>query len=238
MQVVGYVRVSTERQAEEGLGMAVQEEAIREWAKRNGHSVVAVVRDEGVSGKIADRPGLADLFAILRKGKVAAVVVYRLDRLARDLVVQEQLLAEFWRLEKQVCSTMDAESEYLSDDPNDPSRRLIRQVLGAISDYERETIILRLRSGRQRKAADGGYAHGAPAFGFKAEDRALQVDEDEEAIMHRIVELRRAGLSLRAISAALAEDGLKPKRAETWHPETLARICARAAVATTEGEVA
>ena len=63
-----------------------------------------------------------------------------------------------------------AEAGYLGDDPDDPSRTLIRQVLGAVSQYERSMIALRLRSGRRRNASQGGYAYGAPPFGFKAED--------------------------------------------------------------------
>ena len=59
-------------------------------------------------------------------------------------------------------STSTAEAGYLGDDPDDPSRTLIRQVLGAVSQYERSMIALRLRSGRRRKAQHGGYAFGAP----------------------------------------------------------------------------
>ena len=60
--------------------------------------------------------------------------VYRLDRLARDLIVQETVLAEVKRLGGEVFSTSAAEAGYLSDDPDDPSRKLIRQVLGAVAE--------------------------------------------------------------------------------------------------------
>jgi DNA invertase Pin-like site-specific DNA recombinase len=68
------------------------------------------------------------------------VVVYRLDRLARDLIVQETLLAEVWRMGREVFSTSAAEQGYLADDPHAPSRKLIRQVLGAVNEYERSMI--------------------------------------------------------------------------------------------------
>jgi DNA invertase Pin-like site-specific DNA recombinase len=227
VKVVGYVRVSTDRQAEEGLGLEVQEMAIRGWAKAEGHQVVIVARDEGVSGSLEDRPGLDDAFCWLRERRADAVVVYRLDRLARDLILQEQLLAEVWRLGAQVCSTMPGEAGYLSDDPDDPSRRFIRQVLGAVAEYERATIVLRLRSGRRRKAEKGGYAYGAPSFGLMAHNGALEPVEAEQAALARIRELRASGASLRTISARLEAEGLRPRRGVKWHPTTLARVIRR-----------
>ena len=68
-----------------------------------------------------------------------------------------------------VCSTSAAEDAYLADDPADPSRRLIRQVLGAVSDYERAMGRLRLAAGRRHKTDAGGSAFGAPPFGYRSE---------------------------------------------------------------------
>ena len=107
-------------------------------------------------------------------------MVARLDRLARDLIVQETILAEVRRIGGEVFSTSPAEASYLTDDPDDPSRKLIRQVLGAVSEYERSMVTLRLRNGRRRKAQMGGYASGAPAFGFEARDGDLIESQDEQ----------------------------------------------------------
>ncbi len=229
MKIAAYVRVSTERQADEGLGLDVQEHAIRAWAKANGHRVVAVVRDEGVSGtkELDDRPGLADAFDLVKSGAVQGVCVYRLDRLARDLVLQEQLLAEVRRLGGEVFSTSAAEAGFLKDDPDDPSRKLIRQILGAVSEYERSMIALRLRSGRYRKAQQGRYAFGAPPYGYKAERGELVADESAQAVLVRVGELHRSGASLRDIAATLTTEGHRPPRGDRWHPNTVSRLVAR-----------
>jgi DNA invertase Pin-like site-specific DNA recombinase len=125
MNVIGYLRVSTDRQAEEGLGLEVQEVTIQEWAAANGHHVIRVFRDEGISGSngIETRVGLGEALQALNNWSAAGLVVYRLDRLARDLVLQEQLLAECWRLEAQVFSTSKSEGDYLENDPSDPRAR-------------------------------------------------------------------------------------------------------------------
>src|SRR5205807_9208055 len=139
------------------------------------------------------RRGLFDALEAISAGQGGGLVIYRLDRLARDLVLQEQLLADVRRMGAEVHSTSAGEAGYLADDPDDPSRALIRQILGAVSQYERAMIRLRMRSGRQRKAARGGYAGGRPPYGWRAEGRELVADADEQATLARIRELRAAG---------------------------------------------
>lgn len=124
-------------------------------------------------------------------------------------------------------STSAAEASYLTDDPDDPSRKLIRQVLGAVAEDERSMIALRLRSGRKRKATDGGYAYGAPPFGFRVEDGELVPDEDEQDTLQRARALQKAGVSIREIATTLNEEGRSTKRGTRWHPTTVARVLGR-----------
>jgi DNA invertase Pin-like site-specific DNA recombinase len=232
LNLVAYLRVSTQMQADERrLGLPVQERAIRRWAREAGHRIVSVKADKGISGGngLDTRLALAEALELVRSRRAGGVVVYRLDRLARDLVLQEQLLAEIWRMGAQVFTTSAGEAGYLSDDPEDPSRKLIRQVLGAVSEYERDMIVLRLRAGRRLKAERGGYACGAPPFGSRAENRELVTDAAEAATVALIVRLRKRGLSLRQIGAELEAGGHAPKYGTRWHPATVARAIARAA---------
>jgi DNA invertase Pin-like site-specific DNA recombinase len=234
MKLVGYSRVSTDRQAEEGLGAEIQRQAIRDWAKEHGHSVIFMEADDGVSGtrELDDRPGLAEALRAIRTGIAEGLIVYRLDRLARDLILQEQLLREVWRLGGVAFSTSAAESSFLVEDPTDPSRRLIRQVLGAVSEYERAMVRLRLQSGRDRKAAAGGYAgFGSPALGWRAVDGALIPHIDEQRAVDLIVGRHASGASHRQIIADLEAAGLRPKRSDRWHPTTVARVLRRHAPA-------
>lgn len=229
MRVIGYLRVSTERQVDR-FGLPVQERQVRTWCKAGGHRLVAVFTDEGESGSngLQTRLALGEALNALRERRAAGLVVPRLDRLARDLIVQEQLLAEVRRIGAEVFSCSAAEAGFLADDPDDPSRKLIRQVLGAVSEYERAMVVLRMRRGRARKAEQGGFAYGSPPLGSRAEGGALVADEREAATVARIAELHAAGRSLRQIAAALEAEGYRPKRADRWHPQSLARVIARA----------
>ncbi len=230
MRIVGYVRVSTATQAEEGLGLDVQKAALRTWCKANGHRLISILSDEGVSGakELEDRPGLADALDMIRGGKAQGIVVPRHDRLARDLIVQETILAEVRRIDGETFSTSPAEASYLTDDPDDPSRKLIRQVLGAVSEYERSMVALRLRNGRRRKEQMGGYSSGAPAFGFEARDGDLIESQDEQLTIRRIVELRASGASLREICSTLESEGHRSKRGGIrWQPMAVKRVLDR-----------
>ena len=221
-----YLRVSTERQAEHGLGLEQQEHAIRAFLRQKKARPGRLFEDRGVSGTVEDRPGLTELLASLAPGDV--VVVATLDRLARDLLTQEFLLRDIRRGADLIsCST--AETDYLQDDPHDPTRKLIRQVLGAVGEFERSLIKLRLQRGRALKAERGGYAYGSPPFGLRAEGgRLVPVAEEQEAIRFACG-LHRSGQSLRAISEALRAEGHKTKRGTSWHPTTVARLLVRAA---------
>jgi DNA invertase Pin-like site-specific DNA recombinase len=100
-------------------------------------------------------------------------------------------------------------------------------VLGAVNEYERSMIALRLRSGRKRKAANGGFAYGSPGYGYRAERKSLVGDQSEQAGLGRIRELRAEGRSLREIGEILTVEGHRPKRSDRWHPESLRRIVSR-----------
>ena len=225
--VIGYLRVSTDAQAEHGFGLQVQEDAIRAWTKAQGFKLISIHSDEGVSGSngLDTRVALPEAIAAVREHKALGIVVYRLDRLARDLVLQETLLAEVRRMGADVFSTSAAEAGYLTDDPDDPSRKLIRQILGAVSEYERGMIKLRLRAGRRRKAAEGGYAFGSPPYGKQSIEGVLVNEEAEMAVLVRMRQMQHEGVSLRQIARTFNDEGVPAKRVGSrWHPTTVARV--------------
>ncbi|MEO7573340.1 MAG: recombinase family protein [Acidimicrobiales bacterium] len=230
LRLVAYLRVSTDRQAEHGQGLDIQERAIRRWARAQDHRIVEVLRDEGVSGSkdAADRPGLTAALDLVERHKADGVVVYRLDRLARSLTVQEAVLGHVWRHSGRVFAVDTGEVP--QDDPSDPMRTFVRQVMGAAHQLERGLIAARMRAGRELKAERGGYAgFGSPPFGMRAEAKELVPVADEQAAIRRIVELRGQGRSLPEIVEVLEAERLRSKRGGRWHPQTVSRVLQRVA---------
>ena len=231
VRCVAYRRVSTDRQAERGFGLDVQDEACREWAEANGHEIVTVCTDEGVSGTTdaADRPGLTCVFDALTEGRADALITARLDRLARSVTVQEAILAAVWR-EGRTVFTADS-GEVKADDPDDPTRTAMRQMAAVFAQLDRALIAKRLRDGRSAKAKRGGYAYGSPPFGYRAESGELVEVPAEQKTIRRIRTLHRAGKSTRAIATALNDDGLTTKRGRPWSSSSVSDVLTRGRVA-------
>lgn len=229
MRVVAYVRVSSAHQ-QEAYGPEVQSAAIRAWAKAAGHKVVAWQIDV-ISGasELRDRAGWCEAAALIKSGAAQGVVVARLDRLARDVMVQELLLRKLSDLGGIVLSTRENENEMLNGESKDPSRKLVRVIMGAISEYDREMTVDRLAAGRQAKAARGGYAHGAPPYGFRSVKGQLIPEPNEQLALAKMNALAAQGVSTREIARVLTAEGYPTKRGgQMWQAQTVARILRRA----------
>lgn len=229
MRLIGYLRVSSAGQVD-AWGLDRQEAAIRGWARTHGHRIVAWHRDEGVSGTVeaVDRPGLAA--AIDELGAAAdGIVVADLDRLARKLTVQETALAVIWRAGGRVFTATGG--EVLQEDPDDPARTLVRQVMGAVIEYEKRQAVKRMRDGRRAKQLAGRHAVGQYAYGYrgdgKGRDRDAAPDPNEQRAVAKIVEMRRDGRSYRDIAAALDEMQIRPRRAQRWSAMSVRSVALR-----------
>lgn len=157
----GYLRVSGKGQID-GDGFDRQKDAIERYAAGNGFEIIGWYRDEGVSGTLADRPALAEMMVSLEQNGHGAktVLVERVDRLARDLMIQETLLDDFNRKGFSIISATDG--DLLEDDP---TRRLVRQVLGAIAEYDKTMTVLKLRAARERERKRSGKCEGRKSYG-------------------------------------------------------------------------
>ena len=216
-RAVGYVRVSTAEQAE-GYGLDAQSSAIRAYCRDYGLDLTCIVEDAGYSGSDASRPGLAEALSRLDSGEAEVLIVARLDRLARDLVLQETIMSR-----AAVVSVAEPDLD------GDPTRVLVRQVLGAIAQYERALIAARMSAGKAAKRAAGGYAGGRPPYGWRVEAGELVPDERERDVARLVSMMRAGGASYRAIARTLSARGMRP-RSGRWHPSTL-RSLVGAAVA-------
>lgn len=227
MRVVAYVRVSSAHQ-QEAYGPEVQREAIRKWAKAGGHKIVSWQEDT-ISGasELRDRAGWCEAAALVKSGAAQGVVVARLDRLARDVMVQELLLRKLSDLGGIVLSTRENENEMLNGESKDPSRKLVRVIMGAISEYDREMTVDRLAAGRAAKAARGGHAHGALPYGYRSANGKLAPIPAEQAALVKMKALSAQGVSTREIARVLTAEGHPTKRGGTWCAATVARILKR-----------
>jgi DNA invertase Pin-like site-specific DNA recombinase len=209
-----YLRVSG-KGAVHGDGFQRQLLAIKRYASANGIKITQIFREEGVSGtkEMVDRPAFSEMMTALYSNGTKLVLVEKLDRLARDLMVQESIIADLRKHGYELMSVM--EPDLLEDDP---SRKLMRQMMGAFAEYEKSMIVLKLRGARQRMRAKTGRCEGAKPYGMKA---------GESETENRIKTLRAGGTSLQAIADQLNADGIPSRRGGQWHPTQVGRIAER-----------
>lgn len=227
-QYLGYVRVSTNGQAD-GYGLDIQQSTIIDYVGKTRGGLLRMFEDKGVSGRITDRPGLGDLLRFINPGDV--VIVPRLDRLARDLISQELLLAEIRRRGGTLVSCAEGEQAYLDDTEDDPSRKLIRQVLGAVSEYERAMVALRLRAGRRAKREAGGFAGGSPPWGYRySRLGGIEIEPREQNVLKYIHAGRAQGWTYEQIANALNELGaaMGPRGKRPWNRAAVHHIARHA----------
>ena len=220
IQAVTYLRVSSAGQVD-GDGFPRQREAVEAYAARNSIQIVGEFRDEGVSGTTehADREGFSALLARIAGNCVRLVLVERSDRLARDLLVQETLLNSLIKLGVRV---VDVSSGIDLTDESDPSRRLIRQLLGAVAEHDKACLVAKLRKARERQRMNTGRCEGRKPYGTRVgEDRGLE----------RIRTLVCEGYSVRAISDHLNAEGIPSRGGKAWSFGSVARVAKRLKVA-------
>jgi DNA invertase Pin-like site-specific DNA recombinase len=186
--------------------------ATKEYAGANGFKIIRVFQEEGVSGTVEgmDRPIWAEMIGMILANGVKTILVESLSRVARDLFIQEYILKDMEKREITLISVTEPDLGSA-----DPTRIMFRQIMGAIHQYEKTMIVLKLRGARQRKKAKDGRCEGAKPYG----DRP-----GEDAVIERMKALRASGMAFDKIAAQLNGEGLKPRRGDRWHGLTVNRV--------------
>src|SRR5215471_10885691 len=149
MRVVGYVRVSTDRQADRGVSLEAQAEKIRAMATVHNAELLDTIVDGGESAKSLQRPGMERLLALVDRKQVDAVIVAKLDRLTRSVKDLCTLLERFERRGVALISVAE------SLDTSSAAGRLVLNIMTAVSQWEREAIGERTRDARSHKRTNG-----------------------------------------------------------------------------------
>jgi DNA invertase Pin-like site-specific DNA recombinase len=223
-----YLRVSTDEQANSGLGLAAQRAACEAKARAAGATCVSLFADAGVSGStaIADRPQLTACLEALGRGDV--LVVAKRDRVARDYMMAGWVDLEVARKGARLISAAGE-----GTDSDDPMSRVMRVIVDAFAQYERDMIRARTAAALKAKRARGEKTGGAVPFGWRVacteicdgkERKVLIADAHEQAAITRARELRAEGLGFRLIAQRLAAEGVRGRNCSVLAHTTIKRV--------------
>jgi DNA invertase Pin-like site-specific DNA recombinase len=222
-----YVRQSLARAGEteeSSLSLRSQEQLFREWCARTGATPVAVVADHDLKGTDPDRPGLAELRQRIAADRIDVLWLFRLDRLARDLVLQLMICRELERANVSLYS--HSEGGALDDS-------FLRGLFGLLNERYTTQQSIQLRSVMRKRALDGEFPPGRTPYGYvrphvrtitRANGTSYQgasgspeIHPEQAAVVRQIFAWFDAGVGLREITRRLNAAGVRNSRGEDWH---------------------
>lgn len=205
---IGYVRVSTEQQAEEEkYGIDVQKQAILLYANNNGYNIVDWKIDK-MSGVKDNRPALNEILNgdVVSNPPIEAVIVFKNDRLARDTKLYFYYL---YSLEKKNIKLLSTKEEFAE---GDDMANIYRALIQFVAEQERKNIALRTSKGRSVKAQCGGYSGGRCPYGYKVKEGCLVINDEERPIVEYVFKRYAEGTPMLTIAGELNDLGYKTRK--------------------------
>lgn len=210
-RLIGYIRVSTREQADEGWSLDAQSERLHEEAERRGYDLT-IIADEGYSGRTDNRPGLQEALRQLKRKEASGLMVTRLDRLARSV---QHFTSFISTAQRQGWGVVVLDFDL---DTSTPNGRLVAHILAAVAQWESEMIGQRTREGMAEAKAQGA------RFGA-----TRQVSD--QTVAHIVAECGK-GNSFRLVAEDLDAAGVPtPGGGKRWYASTVRGIWRAAACA-------
>jgi site-specific DNA recombinase len=216
MKAIGYVRVSTQEQAEEGASLEAQQDRIKAWCLANEYELTNVYIDAGISGKATmNRQGLQDALAeVDNNSALVACSLSRISRSTKDMLTIAETLeskgADLVSLSERIDTTSAA-------------GKMVFKMLAVLNEFERDLVSERTKAVLAHKKAKGE-KYGTVPFGYREVDGRLIEVQSELDILANIVSMRNQGKTLRFIAGYLNDHGIQGKSGGKWYASTISYI--------------
>ncbi|MFM6351277.1 MAG: recombinase family protein [Dolichospermum sp.] len=222
MKLVGYVRVSSEGQAD-NTSLEDQELKIQAYCSALNHELVGLYQDVQSGGKSENRKGLQAAIADMLAGKADGLIVLKLDRLGRRASDVLTLIDKELQPNNKALIVID-----MNMDTSTATGKLVLTMLAGVAEFEKSQINERTANGKKARAKTSEYANGGqPKFGHKADNKNLVVDEKEQQIIDVIRRHHKSGKSQRQIADYLNNQGILSKQGKQWSSTTVGRVLER-----------
>lgn len=218
-QAIGYVRVSTTKQAQDGLSLEAQQDRIKKWADYNEYELVHIFIDEGISGKkMINRPMLQEALSSLKKGMV--FVFYSLSRVSRN-TIDTLTIAD-------LINNKGADMVSLSEniDTTGATGRMVFSLLAVLAQFERDQIAERTKLAIDfLRSNDKVYSH--TPYGYTRYEDNLIKQTNEQLNIEYMLQLKSSGLGYRRIATRLNKEGIASKHGGEWYAKTVKQVIER-----------
>lgn len=221
MMYYGYIRVSTETQAEKGGGLDVQRTAIENYAKDNGIELVKIFCDAGISGTQETRPALDELLLeTIQEGDT--IIVHNTSRLWRSIFAQSYVMKLVMDAKANICSIDEPSFDVYKAD-SDPERIIVDGIMTLLDRWERATIARKLARGRTSKANKGDKPSGVCPYGYRytADKKHVEPNPDEVPALRLMFSEAQKGTSMAQIAQLLTDRGMMTRKGTEWNRGTV-----------------
>jgi site-specific DNA recombinase len=221
-KAVGYIRVSTETQVNNGQGLDIQEQEIKSYCNKNNIKLIEVFRDEAMSGANENRQGINELLEYVKENDIDRVIIHKLDRLSRDTMYGLFIRKELKKIDVELLSIKE---ENISG--NDPIQNLMQTIIFAFAEFEKEQISNRMLLGRRSKAEKGIKASGNCPFGYRykynesGKNPVVVIDDDKYIIVKDIFNKYLYGMSLQKIADNLNNNNIMTNSNKPWSKQSI-----------------
>jgi site-specific DNA recombinase len=217
MNAIGYIRVSTDMQADKGTSLENQVDRIIEFSQKKGLMLENIYEDAGFSGKNTKRPGFQDMMKRINKGGVNAVIVWHSTRFARNL---KDFINHMDLLEKKKIKFYSIEEPEMSGS----SGRAMRNLMAVFAEYQSDVTGEYTRSVKTNLKKNKKVYCAFPPLGFKNQDGLLVRDPKELELVNTVTTLKAQGYSLRQIAHHFNSQGITGAKNGKFHASTIQKI--------------
>ena len=190
-EAIIYIRVSTKNQANEGFSLENQEKVCRDYAKKNNYVVKKVFSDAGESAKFLDRPEIINLLEYCSREEPDALIVHKLDRLARNAMDHYKITAFI----AKSGTKLESATEPIGDDP---SGKFMEHIIAGVAEYDTAVRAVRTKSVMDDLIKQGYWLSRAPFGYLNARDidgkSTIEIDDKESILVKKIFNLFKAGV--------------------------------------------
>ena len=215
MRAIGYVRVSTEEQSQQGVSLSNQVQKIQAYCMAKDWEMTVVIRDEGYSGKDLNRPGVQEIIKGCCKRAFDVVVTMKLDRLTRSVKDLGYLVEDVFNKHGIAFSSLQD-----NFDTSTANGRMVMNILATLAQWERDIISERTKDAMQFMKRSLKLV-GAVPFGFDRSGKELTPNPDEMKTALKLITMKGEGASYQKIAGQLNEDAVPAKNGGKWHPKTV-----------------
>ena len=216
-KAIGYIRVSTDMQADKGTSLENQVQRIKEYAKKKGLILEHIYEDAGFSGKNTNRPAFKDMLERIDKGGVSALIVWHSTRFARNL---RDFINHMAELEKKKVKFYSIEEPEMSGS----SGKAMRNLMAVFAEYQSDVTGDHTRSVKHNLKKNKKVYCPNPPLGYQNVDGKLVKDPFYYNIAQIIIEQYNSGTSLWKIAKGLNDKGIKGNKGGKFYPSTIKKV--------------